>query len=79
LSDVKKNFEKLRELTTTDTFARSVDMLGTKLLAGLRNGRIIYKDMGKAEDAKDANKHNVLIYSHHEGEVWGLCEVAGTD
>ena len=79
LSNVKKNFEKIREMATTDTFARSVDMLGTKLLAGLRNGRIIYKELGRAEEVKDANKHNVLVYSHHEGEVWGLCEMAGSE
>ena len=41
------------------------------MLAGLRNGRIIEKDMHSDK------KYHVMIYSHHDGEVWGLCEMEG--
>lgn len=54
-------------------------MKGSKLLAGLRNGRIIQKDYDKPDDSKNQSKHVVLIYSHHEGEVWGLCEMPNSD
>jgi len=44
---IKKNLdlEIVREILTPDTYPRALDMMGSKVLAGLRNGRIIWKDI----------------------------------
>lgn len=66
--------ERIREVTTPDSYARAIDLKGNKLLFGMRNGRIAWKDLSGREPE---NKLHVIIYSHHEGEVWGLCEIPG--
>jgi len=73
---IKKNLEleMVNKILTPDTYPRAVDMMGSKVLAGLRNGRIIWKDI-KPQPNQAESKMHVIIYSHHEGEVWGLCEL----
>ena len=38
------------------------------LLVGLKNGSIVEFDIKK-------NAKEVIMHSHHDGEVWGLCVV----
>ena len=63
--------EKITEVPTPDTYARAIDALDGKLLFGLRNGRILEQEL------MSEKKPLVMVYSHHEGEVWGLCELEG--
>jgi WD40 repeat protein len=48
-----------------DGIPRSVD-LQKYLLVGLRNGSIVESDI-------ESNQKETIMYSHHDGEVWGLC------
>jgi WD40 repeat protein len=66
-----KSMEEIKVIPTPETYARAIDMVDNKVLAGLRNGRIIETDY--TVDKRPL----VMIYSHHEGEVWGLCELEG--
>jgi hypothetical protein len=42
------------------------------LLAGLKNGSIVEFDL-------QSGAREVIMHSHHDGEVWGLCLVGGTN
>jgi WD40 repeat protein len=48
---------------------RSVD-ISKYLLVGMRNGSIAEYDIQK-------NAKEVIMHSHHDGEVWGLCVMEG--
>ena len=41
--------------------------MGRFLLVGFRNGSI-------AEYMIDTQQREVIMYSHHDGEVWGICQ-----
>lgn len=44
---------------------RAIDILGTKLIVGLRTGSIVECDL-------DSGEQRTLMESHNDGEVWGL-------
>jgi WD40 repeat protein len=54
---------------SVEAIPKSVDYL-KYLLVGLKNGSIVEYDIKK-------NQKEVIIHSHHEGEVWGLCVATG--
>jgi WD40 repeat protein len=47
-----------------ESYPRAIDKCGNKIAAGLRNGTIMFGDVGGAMDA--------VMKSHHDGETWGL-------
>lgn len=47
---------------------RAVDCNGSKALVGLRNGTIYELDVG-------SESKKVIMESHNEGEVWGVCAI----
>ena len=54
-----------------EAIPKSLDF-GKYLLAGLKNGNILEYDISK-------NARDVIMHSHFEGEVWGLCIIPGKD
>ena len=44
---------------------RAIDVLDSKMVVGLRNGKII-------ECNVDTEEQNVVMEGHHDGEIWGL-------
>jgi WD40 repeat protein len=55
------------QVIPVDAIPKSVDF-SKYLLVGLKNGSIIEFDIQK-------NAKEVIMHSHHDGEVWGMCVI----
>ena len=58
------NFKELKSIQL-NSFPRALDMINDTILAGNRDGTIL--------EVNSAGNQSILMQSHSDGEVWGLC------
>ena len=62
--DCAANYE-CKSVVQFPTLIRAIDVMGTKLVVGLRTGSIVESDL-------ESGEQTTLMQGHNDGEVWGL-------